>query len=156
MTAIASHLLIEHIPQIRRWLRRRTRDSHLIDDIIQETMVQALIRLPELRDSEKLGGWLHRIAERRWIDAHRRPLSPELPLVVDPAVPEPVRMERHRHAGVYAAVRELPRSLRRAVRLHYLHGIPVPEVAIMLDTTVGGVKSRLYRARRLMRGESAV
>lgn len=119
-------------------------------------MLTALSRLPELRDPDRLGGWLFRIAERRLIDAHRRPLSPELPLVVEPVVPERIPFERRRHEGVYSAVRQLPRSLRRAVRLHYLQGMPLPDVAVTLGTTVGGVKSRLYRARRLIREERSL
>ena len=52
-------------------------------------------------------------------------------------------------------LKKLPPSLRSAVRMRYVQGRSMPEVARRLDTTVAGVKSRLYRARRLLRGEPA-
>ncbi|MHC4939053.1 MAG: RNA polymerase sigma factor [Planctomycetota bacterium] len=153
MTTPAGRDLLAHLDDLQRWARQRTDDPHLAEDLVQETMVQALARLHELRDGSKLGGWLFRIAERRLIDTYRRPRTPELPLLAEPVMPadhdlsgEPPRLERLR-----IAVQRLPPTLRRAVRLHYLEGRPVADVAVALGTTVSGVKSRLYRARRRMR-----
>lgn len=153
MTTPAARDLVAHLDDLQRWARQRTADPHLAEDLVQETMVQALARLPELRDENKLGGWLFRIAERRLIDSYRRARLVELPLLADPAIPapddfvrEPPRLEMLR-----VAVRRLPPTLRKAVRLHYLEERSVADVAQALGTTISGVKSRLYRARRRMR-----
>jgi len=153
MTTPAARDLVAHLDDLQRWARQRTTDPHLAEDLVQETMVQALARLPELRDENKLGGWLFRIAERRLIDSYRRARLIELPLLADPAIPAPddFVLEPPRLELLRVAVRRLPPTLRKAVRLHYLEERSVADVAQALGTTVSGVKSRLYRARRRMR-----
>jgi len=153
MSSPAARDLLVHLDDLTRWARRHASDPHAAEDLVQETLVQALARLDEVRDPGKLGGWLHRIAQRRLIDSYRRTRGLEVPLVAEPWVcpraenaREPKRLEMLR-----TAVRRLPPSLRRAVRLHYLEGRPVADVARRLGTTVSGVKSRLYRARRRLR-----
>ncbi|MHC4849618.1 MAG: RNA polymerase sigma factor [Planctomycetota bacterium] len=153
MTTPAACDLLAHLDDLQRWARQRTADPHLAEDLVQETMVQALARLPELRDENKLGGWLFRIAERRLIDSYRRARLVELPLLADPAIPAPDDFAREppRLELLRVAVRRLPPTLRKAVRLHYLEERSVADVAQALGTTISGVKSRLYRARRRMR-----
>jgi len=153
MSSPAARDLLAHLDDLQRWARQQTADCHAAEDLVQETLLQALSRLDEVRDAEKLGGWLHRIAERRLIDSYRRARAVELPLLVEPVVTSPgdLPWEPPRIEMIRTAVRRLPPSLRRAVRLHYLEGHPVAHVARLLGTTVSGVKSRLYRARRRIR-----
>jgi DNA-directed RNA polymerase specialized sigma24 family protein len=80
-----------------------------------------------------------------------------VPLTVEPQAPvaeSPPRTDPRKLRLARRAVRRLPLFLRKPVRLHYLQGRPLREVAHRLDTTVNGVKARLYRARRLMREEA--
>ena len=53
------------------------------------------------------------------------------------------------------ALSGLPTYLRTPVRLYYMQGKPLREVARTLRLTPNAVKARLYRARRLMRREAA-
>lgn len=146
--------LIEHLEDLRRWCRRRSKDSHLAEDVAQETVLIALTHLASLRDPDRLRGWLFRVAQRRLADAVRR-RRVELPLTYDPPAPPPSNgADRRQLAAVVRALRRLPLFLRRPVRMHYLKGRPIREIARELDTTVNGVKARLYRARRLLRKEA--
>lgn len=153
-------VLLSYERALRRFVRHRTVDTHLADDIVQETFLHALARMAEVRDPARLGAWLFRIAERRLIDAQRRVAAMEQPLLIEP--PAPPR-EPYDDSGdsdgetpypeLQRAMRKLPPSLRRPMRMHYIQGRSVRDVARHLDTTVAGVKSRLYRARRMLRGE---
>lgn len=148
--------VVEHLDDVREWCLVRSGDPHLAEDVMQETALAALRRLPTLRDPGRLRGWLFRIAQRRLADAARsRPA--EVPLMVEPPAPAaegPPRADARKLRLARRAVRRLPLFLRKPVRLHYLQGRPLREVAHRLDTTVNGVKARLYRARRLMREEA--
>jgi len=148
--------MVEHLDDVRAWCLIRSGDPHLAEDVMQETALAALRQLPTLRDPGRLRGWLFRIAQRRLADAARtRPV--EVPLTVEPQAPAaegPPRMDARKLRLARRAVRRLPLFLRKPVRLHYLQGRPLREVAHRLDTTVNGVKARLYRARRLMREEA--
>jgi RNA polymerase sigma-70 factor (ECF subfamily) len=112
------------------------------------------VHFSTLRDPQRLKGWLFRVAQRRLIDAKRRrppdgvmvdePEAP--PMTMPPPSATPETIER-----VRSALRKLPGPLRVPVRLHYLKGQPLRDVALALDTTVAGVKARLYRARQMLR-----
>jgi RNA polymerase sigma-70 factor (ECF subfamily) len=148
--------VVEHLEDVRAWCLIRSGDPHLAEDVTQETALAALRQLPTLRDPGRLRGWLFRIAQRRLADAARR-RRVEVPLTVEPPAPAvagPPHTDAHKLRLVRRAVRRLPLFLRKPVRLHYLQGRPLREVAHRLDTTVNGIKARLYRARRLMREEA--
>ena len=143
--------LAECLTELRRWCLRKSSDPHLVDDVIQETALAALQQLGQLRDPGNMRGWLFRIMQRRLAEASRaRPT--ELPLTIDPVAPVPRSPpSAQTRRAIERALRRLPLCLRKPVRLHYLRGWPLKEVAASLDTTVNGVKARLYRARRLLR-----
>ena len=67
------------------------------------------------------------------------------------AAPEPVEPGFDGDAAIRDAVRALPEKLRIAVILHYMEGYPVGEVARILRIPAETVKSRLRRARALLR-----
>lgn len=145
---------LRYLAELRRWCARRSGDPHLADDVAQETALHALRQMPFLREPERMRGWLFRIMQRRLADASReRP--PWLSLTIDPVAPLPrVLPDPDTLRLIQHALRRLPACLRRPVRLHYLQGRPLREVAASLHTTVNGVKARLYRARRILREQT--
>ncbi|MHC4548411.1 MAG: RNA polymerase sigma factor [Planctomycetota bacterium] len=148
--------LVEHLDDVRAWCLLRSGDPHLAEDVAQETALTALRRLQTLRDPGRLRGWLFRIAQRRLADAARARRS-EVPLIAEPPAPPaagPPFPDRRKVRRVRRALRRLPHFLRQPVYLHYLQGRPLREVAHRLDTTINGIKARLYRARRLLRREA--
>ena len=40
---------LRHLGDLRRWCSRKSSDPHLVDDIVQETALHALRRLPFLK-----------------------------------------------------------------------------------------------------------
>jgi len=150
--------LVPHLPDLERWCLRRVMDPHLAADVTQEVALIALIKLPRLRDPLRIRPWLFRIAQRRLADELRRRNS-VLPLTIDLPAPEPRPPPEEskncpRLRRVRAAVHRLPVFLRRPVRMHYFQGRSLREVARRLDTSVNGIKSRLYRARHMLREEA--
>jgi RNA polymerase sigma-70 factor (ECF subfamily) len=147
--------LLRHLAELRRWCARRSGDPHLADDVVQETALHALRQMPFLREPDRMRGWLFRIMQRRLADLSRdRP--PWLSLTFDPVAPLPrVLPDPDTLLLIQRALRRLPARLRKPVRLHYLEGWPLRDVAVSLRTSVNGVKARLYRARRILRDETA-
>lgn len=146
------------MPGLKAWCYRRTRDYHLAEDVVQETALYAVAHQEALREPERIRGWVAQIARRKLADQVRH-RNVSMPLAIDPPATEPAPeevasegLERMALAlRLRLAVRGLPPNLRRAVRLHYLKGQTLREVASRLATTVNGVKSRLYRARRILK-----
>lgn len=87
--------------------------------------------------------WRTQAAERRAFDrlaaqaANSPAVHDEDPAIVD--------------AHVAEALRDLPRSQRSVVALHYLLDMSVADVAARLDMAEGTVKTHLHRARETMR-----
>lgn len=142
--------LLRHLDALRRWCSRRSGDPDLVDDVLQETALHALRHLPLLREPERMRGWLFRIMQRRLAELSRDRL-PWLPLTTEPVVPPRVVPDPKALRLIRRALRNLPARLRKPVRLHYLEGQPIREVAASLRTSVNSVKARLYRARRKLR-----
>jgi RNA polymerase sigma-70 factor (ECF subfamily) len=142
--------LLRHLAELRRWCLRKSGDPDLVDDVVQETALHALRRMPLLREPARMRGWLFRIMQRRLAELSRdRP--PWHPLTVDPVVPPRVYPDPETVRLIRRALRSLPARLRKPVRLHYLEGQPIRDVAQSLRTSVNSVKARLYRARCKLR-----
>jgi RNA polymerase sigma-70 factor (ECF subfamily) len=142
---------LRNLAALRRWCVRRSGNPDLADDIMQETALHALRRMPHLKQPERMRSWLFRIMQRRLADLTRD--DPELePLNFEPIAPLPRGAPDPRTVTlIEKALRRLPVCLRHPVQLHYLEGKPLRDVATSLRTTVNGVKARLYRARRILR-----
>ena len=106
------------------------------EDVMQEVFVRLLRARPEFRDEEHAKAWLLRAPWRR----REGPLDDGLP------APEPPG-----EGGVVEAVLALPAKYRTAVHLYYYEELSVAEIAAVLGKSEGAVKSRLFRARALLR-----
>jgi RNA polymerase sigma-70 factor (ECF subfamily) len=127
------------------------------DDLSQETFARAIERETQVRDDEKLDGWILRIATSVCLDHLRRQKIARRPTeLVDPlpdaapvsADPESALLLRDDvRFAVIVALQRLPRRQRAALVLHDVLDCPLAEVAAALDTNPNAVKSLLVRAR---------
>ena len=113
------------------------------EDVMQEVFVRLLRARPEFRDEEHAKAWLLRVGARCAADVLRAPWRRrEGPL--DDGLPAP---EPPGEGGVV----EAPAKYRTAVHLYYYEELSVAEIAAVLGKSEGAVKSRLFRARALLR-----
>ena len=135
---------------LQGYLRRRTRDEHLAEDLLQEVFVRVHDGLGALEDEERVGAWLYRVARNVLADQARREQGTG---DVDAhELTEPVPEEGNANAEVRgwlgAMIARLPDGYRRALELSELQGLPLREVALRLGLTESGAKSRVQRGRR--------
>jgi len=137
--------------ELRRFVGRRVFDRHEAEDIVQEALVRAHEAKHQLHSVERLPAWLARIASNLIVDHHRaRRPSTELP--EDLAAPEPEDDPVQRLAPCLPRmVDELAPAYRDALRWSELEGLPQREVARRLGLSWSGAKSRVQRARVLLR-----
>lgn len=137
---------------------RHLSDDDAAQDIAQDIWLRVLRGIGRLRDPAKLRAWLFGIAHRTWIDTLRRKYAVvvadidevdrhELP---DPMVADELEQEL---TAVEQELSRLPAIEREALTLFYLRELSLQEIAQALDIPVGTVKSRLHRARRMLRRE---
>jgi RNA polymerase sigma-70 factor (ECF subfamily) len=132
-------------------------------DLVQEAFVQALVKLNSFQRNSAFYTWLYRIALNLAISRRRRRkptvsvdeirhVSGEEPVGRDDAPAD--RIEREERAGqVQAALARLTEEHRSVLVLREIDGYCYEEIAEMLDVPVGTVRSRLHRARLMLRDE---
>ena len=134
------------------------------EDAAQETFIRAYTRFSTYDASRRFSSWLFSLASHYCIDQIRRRRFQvvswdELPyeiLLSDPSrQPEEIALDRENEKHVRALLNSLPPDYKAAVILRYWHGLPYEEIANMLGSTLSAVKSRLFRARKMMADMSA-
>lgn len=131
-------------------------DAALADDLTQDVLSRGLDALDQLRDVEKLAGWLLAILHRCWIDhlRGRRDFASEEALAELPADapgPEAHAETRETVRRVRLAVDALPLGQRQVITLVDLEELSYAEVAEILGIPIGTVMSRVCRARNALR-----
>ena len=137
---------------------RILRDSGLAENALQNALVLAWRRLPHLRDADRFEAWVHRILvhacydesqrTRTWT-ANVRVLPIDGPTTPDgtSAVADRDELER--------AFRRLPVDQRAVFVLHHYLGLPLVEIAQILEIPAGTARSRLHYATRALRSAMA-
>ena len=153
--------LIEHLPRLRRYARALTGDVLRADDLVQDTLERALVKLDLWQPGTDLRAWLFTLMHNLFLNQIRsqRPSDSAL----DEALDIPVsggQMEALGARDIHAALARLPHPQREVMLLVGLEQFGYAEAAQVLGVPVGTVMSRLSRARERMRqmlaGESAV
>ena len=118
-----------------------------VDDLMQDVFLQAMQRLPELRDPAAFSGWLAAIARNRAIDYFRqsRPTA-DLPEELPSANPDRVA-----GLAVMAIIRSLPEAYRETLTLRLVEGLTGPEISERTGLTEGSVRVNLHRGMKLLR-----
>ncbi|MFG1802764.1 RNA polymerase sigma factor [Micromonospora carbonacea] len=131
---------------------RRMLDADRADDVSQEIWLAVVRGLPRLREPARFTPWLFAIARRSVVDRLRTEYAreQETPLQDDRCVEDPGEAVVVR-AELVDALTGLPVLEREILVLHYLEDLSVQDCAQVCQVPVGTVKSRLHRARRLLR-----
>lgn len=143
---------------LARWRRpvwiyvRRMLDADRADDVTQEIWLAVVRGLPRLRDPGRFAPWLFTIARRSVTDRLRGEYAREEKTsgFGDMVVEDPAEAMVDR-AALVSVLSVLPVLEREILVLFYLEDLPVEECADICQVPAGTVKSRLNRARRLLR-----
>lgn len=144
-----------HAPWLAMRLSHRGADRSLVDEAVQDTFV-AVWRKPEaFRGEGDVGAWLWGIAIRKLIDRLRSQRLPrfERQSVVESA--EEAVLAGIGYGDLGAALAGLSPELMAVVQARILDGLSTKEAARLLGIPAGTVKTRLRRAKQIMRAELA-
>jgi len=149
-------LFREYQGEVYGWIVRVVRDPGAAEDLTLETFWRIYRARARFDPRRPFAPWSRRIATNLALEYLSRGRG-EKPLeddalqqgtpcsVADPAVSADLR------GKVLAAVGELPAKLRATARLAIIEETPYAEIADALGISINGVKSRVFRAVRLLR-----
>jgi RNA polymerase sigma-70 factor (ECF subfamily) len=167
-TLTAETVFLLYAPRIYTLARRLLKNEADVEDVTQDVLVQVVRKLGTFRGEAALTTWLHRVTVNMAL-AHRSRRAPRQAREVHatleqfeghgrlpaPRAPErgPVRraLDREARALINEAVARLPEIYRQTFVLAEMEGLTNPEVGAALGLSVPAVKSRLHRARLLLR-----
>jgi RNA polymerase sigma factor (sigma-70 family) len=139
---------------IAAYARRVSQDGDAAAELTQDIWLRVFRGIGRLRDADRFRAWLFGIAHRAFADSLRRRYAALS--VADADVSEPSGAPEPDHLDLDLLERglaQLPPIEREILTLFYLQELSIAEVADALAIAPGTVKSRLHRARRLLRHE---
>ncbi|HHY47958.1 MAG TPA: RNA polymerase sigma factor [Firmicutes bacterium] len=145
-------------------------------DLTQDIFLEAYRAIQGFRQDSRISTWLYRIAANKAVDWWRRqyrrhgtsiPISParEVPeqdesgecnKALDPpsneSGPEEIAIGREQAERVWRVVGSLPDTYRVVIVLYHYEGLSYREISDILRLPVRTVETRLYRAKKMLRG----
>ena len=142
--------LIAILPRLRMQALSLTRNRAVAEDLVQDTVANALAARDSFTPGTNFAAWTHRILRNRFITLARRAREtedlddlPSFVLAVD--APHEQQMVLNEVRG---AILRLPADQRIALLMVVLQGLSYEEVAEATGCAAGTAKSRVFRARR--------
>jgi len=140
---------------------RITRSREDAEDVVQESLVRAFTHLQTFDGRSTFSTWLMRIViNSALMNLRRRRRRPDIALddISEPfpnshgsSSPELSLLDREGQELVKAAIRQLPSALRGVTEIRYAHDVSLNEISEMVGLSVAATKSRLLRARKILR-----
>lgn len=147
-------LIVRWHEPLWRYLRQLTHSDDAAADLAQDTWVRVLRGIGSLREPARLRPWLFGIARRAAMDKLRRQYTrsedPDVLLEELPAPEDETSLEDEL-AALGAGLGTLPLRERETLTLFYLRELTIEQIAVLLEVPAGTIKSRLHRARQLLR-----
>ncbi len=130
------------------------------EELVQLLLTRLFPKVEELEQVESLRPWLTRSLYNLYVDSYRKQqrtlaiISPEeMPVNVistDKTPYENIELS-HNQQVITAAMQQLNEEQRLVMMLHDAEGYTLVELADILQTPIGTLKSRLHRGRNLVR-----
>ena len=153
-------LLERYQERIRNLIYSIFHDQQVVDDLSQEVFIKAYEALPQFRFQSSFYTWLYRIAVNKSRDELRKRKVRRwfsLQTMLDSGDKElgsKILVEQHDNELqelLAAGLKTLPEKYRIAVILKDVDGLSYEEIAEVMECEIGTVKSRLSRARAMLR-----
>jgi RNA polymerase sigma-70 factor, ECF subfamily len=147
--------MLPHLESLFRFAMWLIRDRTEAEDVVQETIAQALQSFHRFQPGTNARAWLLAIlrhVRNNRLRARRR--TPELVEADDRIVSLPaaeVTPQEVTDEDVLAALKALPSGFQEVIVLADVEELSYKEIANVLEIPIGTVMSRIHRARRLLR-----
>lgn len=151
-----SELVARHQRALLNFFLRYTNELALAEDLTQETMLRVLKSAGAYQPLAPFGVWLFRVAKNlclNELDARRTRRRPIDDAARRSGSPEEDLDRAEHEARIRQAIRRLPERQRLALVLHRFEGLPLAEIAQIMETNAGAVEGLLSRASAALRAD---
>ncbi len=147
------HLVIAHLPGLRRYARALTGDTWAADDLVQDTLERACDRWRLWTVGTDLRAWLFTLMHNLFLNGRRSAVARPALVSVDDVEGqlEAPASSRDELLDLQRCLLMLPDEQRAVLLLVGMEEMAYADVARILDLPLGTVMSRLSRARARLR-----
>jgi RNA polymerase sigma factor (sigma-70 family) len=140
--------------QVYGWIVRVVRDAGVAEDLTIETFWRIYRSRGRFDPDRSFGAWARKIASNLAI-GHLKSMRPEesLPAEMAHSVGAQSNLQQHVRLQTARAFRELPARFQAVATLALVEECTYEEISKFLGIPVGTVKSRVFRAVRLLRNK---
>jgi len=152
-------LVAPYLGSLTRFARMRLRNQSEAEDVVQQAVLQAFHGLSQFRREASFKTWLSKIASNEVGHLRRgRAIAAAKPLyealagqLADPtSLPDMQIQQKQERERLHRALARLPEKYRLIIQLRDLHELSTAATARSLRLSVGAVKTRHHRARKLL------
>jgi RNA polymerase sigma-70 factor (ECF subfamily) len=140
-------------PQLKNFILSRVSDESAADDILQEVFIKIHSHIETLKDETKVERWIYQITRNTIIDHYRtQKIEEDIPqdIPVSDRTPEKIDLKTG-FTSIKAIIESLPQPYAQALLLTEFEGLSQKELAQRLGISVSGAKSRVQRARKMLK-----
>lgn len=154
-------LVSKYQRRLSRLVARFVKDPDEVADVVQETLIKAYRSLGNFRGESAFYSWIYRIAvntAKNYLNQNSLNYAisatdkdgEEVDLtekIADWHTPEAEMINREIMDTINQAIEQLPEELRQAIVLREVDGLSYDEIAQVMNSPAGTVRSRISRAR---------
>jgi RNA polymerase sigma factor (sigma-70 family) len=145
-------MLRELQPDIRRYARHQCHRSSVIEDVVQEALLVIYRRVGSVRDARAMAAWVFRIVARLCMLPALMLMRGAEEITQQHEAEHFARMPQDElRIDLVRALESLPAIYRQVILLRDMEQLTIGEVALGLGITREAAKSRIHRARALVR-----
>jgi RNA polymerase sigma-70 factor (ECF subfamily) len=152
---------LQHVDALHNLAVYLTRNGSEAEDLVQETYVRAMRFSHRFQPGTHMRAWLFQILRNTFLTFYR--LRERESALSEDGVPEGRGPMFHDapgqdgqsmgvHTDLERALARLPEEFKTPLLLAEVEGLPLEDVARIMDCPIGTVKSRIFRAKERLRG----
>ena len=144
------------LPFLRKFFFHKVSDEKDREELLQDTLLSIFDSLPQFCHQSSFSTWCIGIAKHELVDYYRRQKIktilfshfPFLKDIVDKALgPQLALEEKETKDKIFSTFKNLSEGNSLVLRLRYIEGLSVSDIALKLGITYKAAESRLSRAR---------
>ncbi len=146
--------ILGHIPALRAYSRALCRSVPDAEDLVQETLLRAIENVHRYRPGTNMRAWLFTIMRNRFFTNCRKSARERTGAADCASLAPQVKPDQEWHlqaCELQAALRAMPVHYREAIVLVGALGESYLDASRILDCDIGTIKSRVNRARSMLR-----
>ena len=151
---IIEQLYIDLRARLKYFISTKVKDQMLVEDILHDVFIRIHQNIYALKEQGKIESWVFQIT-RNAIADHYRKTKPRNDFEVEqiPDSKKEETNERHKQASKFLVelLSELPEKYREAIFYTEFEGFTQKQLAEKMNISLTGAKSRVQRAKKLVR-----